>query len=315
MELRQLRYFVAVAEALHFGRAAEKLHISQQSLSAQIKQLENELGTSLFERTTRRVHLTLAGQVLLKEVRVAFNHLAIGVENAQRAGRGEIGRLIVGYHSTTLYNIMPSTVHRFREEYPDMEVVLKEMPPHSIEEGILSGQIDVGFSGFLMTPFSEVAYEIVYRDPLAVALPKGHPLEKCANVPLAALANEPFVMYSQAHKPAAFDQLLELCQNAGFSPRIVQEAESETAVLSLVATGVGVAIATMSLQSIRSDQVVYRPLVDPSIDIKFVIIWKHDNLSPLVKSFVQTAQEFMETESAHGVHESRGDRGDNSSTY
>src|SRR5262249_39650286 len=155
--LRQLRYFVAVAEELHFARAAQRLHIAQQSLSFQIKQLEDELGTPLFERTTRHVELTVAGRVFLKEVQSVFDPLQRGIETARPAGRGEVGRLVLGYVSTTLYNIMPPTVRLFRERYPDVEVVLREMIPPALEEHILAGDIDAGLSGNSGERFADLA--------------------------------------------------------------------------------------------------------------------------------------------------------------
>ena len=291
MELRQLRYFVAVAEELHFARAAQQLHLSQQALSFQIKQLEAEVGAVLFERTTRRVELTAAGQALLKEVRIAFEHLQSGIQTAQRAGRGDVGRLVVGYISTTLYNIMPPIVRVFRQRYPEVEVVLQEVVPPALEEGILSGEIDAGLSGLLRKPAPDLACEILYRDTVAVALPKGHPLELCDSIPLTALAHEPFVMYSRVHKKQSFEQIVALCNSRGFSPHIVQEAASESAVIGLVAGGVGIAIVVNSLHNVRADEVSYRSLVDPVFEANFGIVWRCNNPSPLVKAFVQTAQE------------------------
>jgi DNA-binding transcriptional LysR family regulator len=291
MELRQLRYFLTVAEELHFARAAERLHIAQQSLSFQIKQLEDELGTVLFDRTTRRVELTAAGQAFLKEVDLIFDHLQRAVEDARKAGRGEVGRLVVGYHSTTLYNIMPSVMRLFRERFPDVEVMLQEIISPSLEESLLSGDVDIGLSGLSGIHTAGLDYEILYRDTVAVALPKGHSLEACADIRLTALANEPFVMYSRVQKKQAFDQIIALCQGGGFSPQIVQEAATESAVISLVAGGIGIAIVVKSLQHVRGDEVSYRRLVDPVVEENFGVVWKHNNSSPLVKAFVQTAQE------------------------
>jgi DNA-binding transcriptional LysR family regulator len=170
MELRQLRYFVTVAEELHFARAAERLHIAQQSLSFQIKQLEQELGTALFERTTRHVELTAAGHAFLKEIEIVFEHLQKAAEQARKAGRGEAGRLVVGYHSMTLYNIMPSTIRRFRERFPDVELVLQEIIQPALEEYILSGEVDTGLAGFSGREVAGLAYAILYRDTVAVPM-------------------------------------------------------------------------------------------------------------------------------------------------
>ncbi len=296
MELRQLRYFVAVAQELHFARAAQRLHLSQQALSFQIKQLEDELGTALFERTTRRVELTPAGQAFLNEVELALEHLQSGIQTAQRAGRGELGQLRVGYLSMTLYNIMPSTVRVFRERYPEVEVVLHEMVPPTLEEGILSGEIDAGLSGLSGKHYPDLDYEILYRDTVAVALPKGHPLEACKGIPLAALANEPFVMYSRLQKKHSFDQIIALCQQAGFSPHIVQEVATEQAVISLVAAGAGIALVVSSLHTVRADEVTYRCLIDPVIEANYGTVWRRDNRSLVVKAFVQTAHDVAQVE-------------------
>jgi DNA-binding transcriptional LysR family regulator len=288
MELRQLRYFVTVAEELHFARAAARLHIAQQSLSFQIKQLEQELDTTLFERTTRRVELTAAGRAFLHELELVFDHLQRGVEQARRAGRGEVGRLVVGYHSITLYNIMPSAVRIFRERYPDVELVLQEMISPALEEAIESGAVDIGLAGLSGTSARVLDYEILYRDTVAVALPKGHSLERCTSIPLAALADEGFVMYSRVHKKQAFDEIIALCQSRGFSPHIVQEAATESAVISLVAGGIGVAIVVNSLERVRADEVSYRTLVEPLVEANYGVVWKRQNRSPIVQAFVET---------------------------
>ncbi len=294
MELRQLRYFLAIAEELHFARAAGRLHIAQQSLSFQIKQLEQELGTQLFERTTRRVELTDAGHAFLKEVKAGFDHLQKAVEDARKAGRGEAGCLVVGYHSIALLNILPSIVRRFRERFPDVELVLREMMRPALEERILSGEVAAGLVGLSGILAAGIAHEILYRDVVAVALPKGHPLEACDEIPWKALVNEPFVMYSRTQKKESFDLIIALCQRSGFSPHIVQEAASESAVISLVAGGIGVAIVIMSLQNVRADEVSYRRLVDPITEANYGIIWKDRDPSPLVKALIRTAKELYE---------------------
>lgn len=291
MELRQLRYFVTVAEELHFARGAERLHIAQQSLSFQIKQLEEELGTALFERTTRRVELTAAGSAFLKEIEIVFEHLQKAVERARMAGRGELGQLVVGYHSTTLYNILPSAMRLFRERFPNVSVKLQEITSPGLEESILSGDIDIGLSSISGIQVTGLEYEILYRDTVAVALPKGHRLEACDQIPLAALATESFVMYSRTQKKQAFDQIIALCQSCGFSPHIVQEAATESAIISLVAGGIGIAIVVKSLENVRGDDVSYRRLVDPVLEVNFGVAWKHNNRSPLVQAFVELAQD------------------------
>ncbi len=255
MELRQLRYFLMVAETLHFGRAAEQLHISQQPLSFQIKQLEDELGVKLFKRTTRSVALTPAGEALLADVRAGLGRIARGVELAQRIARGEVGKLYIGYTSGTLYNVMPPIVHRFRERFPKVEVVLLELEPPTLENQILSEDIDIGIVMSIGAKVPGLAYETLFHEPLAVAMSKGHPLAQRATIDLQELADEPFVFYARSAHRQVFDEFIAFCHLAGFSPNIVQEAAAESAVTGLVAAGLGVTLVAASHSCVRPDEV------------------------------------------------------------
>ena len=290
MELRHLRYFVAVAEELHFARAAERLHMAQQPLSFQIKQLEEELGVTLFRRTTRRVELTDAGRALLAEVYVALAHLRQGVETARRMERGETGSLVIGYVSIALYNLMPGAVRLFRERFPDVQITLHELCSPDLEEQLLQGAFDVGLVMQGM-PFPELAYETVLREQATVAIPKNHPLGGQAPIPLRALASEPFVMYEHTERSWLHDQIIALCQAAGFSPHIVQEAASEQAIIGLVAAGVGVSLVSSCLSGLRTHEVTYRPLIDPAVSVEYAVVWKRENPSPFVKAFLNIARE------------------------
>jgi DNA-binding transcriptional LysR family regulator len=291
MELRQLRYFMMVAEELHFARAAERLHMAQQPLSFQIKQLEEELGSLLFKRTTRHVELTEFGKIFLKEVRLAFRHLDEGIEAAQRAQRGEIGRLVVGYISTTLYSILPATVRLFRERFPDVEVVLQEMVSPSLEQQIGEGLIDVGW---LLAPsegdIPALEVETVACDVMMAALPFDHPLAEHETLSLLALSNEPFIMFSRKSKPQAYDQMIALCHAAGFSPHIAQEVANEPALMGLVAAGIGITLTTGNLQKVRNEEIAYR-IIDPPRYVKIIVAWKPGTLSPQVQALLSIARE------------------------
>lgn len=289
MELRQLRYFVAVAEDLHFARAAERLHIAQQSLSVQIKTLEDELGTPLLARTTRRVELTPAGAAFLEEIRAGLDQIERAAETARRAGRGQIGRLTVGYVSTALYNVLPPTVRLFRERCPEVEIALQEMLPSLLDAGIRSGKVDAGFVGLSDGPAQGLSSVVLCRDRVMVAVPRGHPLEARAGIRATDLAGLPFVMYSRIHKREAFDRIIAICQSYGFSPNIAQEAGSEAAVLGLVAAGVGVAVVVESLCNVRAGEVSYLPLTDPVVEAEFAVTWNDEAASPLVRALVQAA--------------------------
>ncbi|HEY3994176.1 MAG TPA: LysR family transcriptional regulator [Ktedonobacteraceae bacterium] len=290
LELRHLRYFVAVAEELHFARAAERLHMTQQPLSFQIKQLEEELGVTLFRRTTRRVELTDAGSALLTEVYAALAHLRQGIETARRAERGETGSLVIGYVSIALYNLVPPAVRLFRERFPDVQVTLRELCSPDLEEQLLEGAFDVGFAVRGMH-VPELIYETVLCERATVAVPKNHPLGKQAQVPLCALAAEPFVMYERTQRSLIHDMVIAMCLQAGFSPNIVQEAASEQAVIGLVAAGVGVSLVSACLSGLRTDEVTYRPLIDPATSVEYAIVWKKENPSPFVKAFLNVARD------------------------
>ncbi|GHO83958.1 LysR substrate-binding domain-containing protein [Dictyobacter formicarum] len=290
MELRHLRYFVAVAEELHFARAAERLHMAQQPLSFQIKQLEEELGVTLFRRTTRRVELTDAGRALLTEVYAALAHLRQGVETARRVERGETGSLVIGYASMALYNLVPPAVHLFRERFPDVQVTLRELCSPDLEEQLLEGAFDVGLAIQGMHD-PELIYETVLREQATVAIPKNHPLGRQAQIPLRALASEPFVMYERTQRSLIHNQIMAMCREAGFSPNVVQEAASEQAVIGLVAAGVGVSLVSACMSGLRTDEVAYRPLIDPETSVEYAVVWKRENSSPFVKAFLNIARD------------------------
>lgn len=295
MELRHLHYFVAVAEELHFARAAERLHMAQQPLSFQIKQLEEELGVTLFRRTTRRVELTDAGRALLTEVYAALDHLRLGVETAKRTQRGEIGSLVIGYVSITLYHLLPGAVRLFHERFPAVHVTLREWCSPDLEEHLLEGGCDVGLTLRGMH-FPELTYETVLSEQAMVALPKHHPLAAQAQIPLRALASEAFVMYE--HTQLVYNQVMTMCLQAGFRPTVIQEAASEQAVIGLVAAGVGIALVSACLSGLRTDEVAYQPLVEPSTSVEYAVVWKRGDSSPIVQAFLNSVREIAQREPA-----------------
>lgn len=291
MELRQLHYFLKVAETLHFGRAAEQLHIAQQPLSFQIKQLEDELGVKLFERTTRSVALTPAGEAMLAEVRAGLNRIDRGVDLAQRIARGEHGKLIIGYTINTLCNVMPPIIRQFRERFPDIELVLFELTPPALERQLLNEDIDIGIVSSIGMIMSGLAHERIYQDKGVVALPKNHPLAHQGTISLRELAGKSFVMYARGLHRELFDDLISLCRLAGFSPTIVQEAANEAALISLVAAGLGVALVSSSLRNLLTEEVVYCPLVEPLVRIEVALEWKEDRHLPWLQELRQIAQD------------------------
>ncbi|MCW5834377.1 MAG: LysR family transcriptional regulator [Labilithrix sp.] len=289
MELRHLRYFVAVAEELHFGRAAEKMKIAQPPLSRQIQALEGELEVALFDRSRRKVELTVAGATLLEHARRVFEAVELAKRETGRAGRGERGRIAIGYPSSLAYSGLPELLRTFRARFPDVEVALSELGPQAQIDALRAGRLDVGF---VRAPLEEpgLASLLVRREPLVVALPAEHPAAVRARIPLSVLAEEPFVSFPRSRAPALFDQLMRLCHDAGFTPRIVQEAP-QLDLVSLVSAGFGVAIVPSSVRHVRRAGVAYRWIVGrPKTDLR--VAWKKENVSPVVRGLVEVVRRF-----------------------
>ncbi|WP_437945783.1 LysR substrate-binding domain-containing protein [Sorangium sp. So ce296] len=283
MDLRHLRYFTAVAEERHFGRAAQRLGIAQPPLSRQIQDLESELGFSLFDRSRRRVELTPAGAVFLAHVRRVFDALDLAVHEARRASVGETGRLVVGYLSSLAYSGITELVRAFRTDFPSVELALREMPPQEQIDALKDGRIDVGF---VRAPLNDprLASECVRREPLLVALPADHPLAGRRRIPLELLSREPFVVFPRQRGSAFFDLVVGLCREAGFTPRVVQEA-LHLDILSLVAAGFGVSILPESIKNIRRGGLALRPIVGaPVTDL--LLAWRADDASPTLGQFL-----------------------------
>jgi DNA-binding transcriptional LysR family regulator len=288
MEFRHLRSFVAVAEELHFGRAAARVHIVQPALSRQIRALEDEIGIRLFERDRRRVALTPAGTAFLDEARSLLEHADRAVEAARRADRGELGSLRIAYVPAMVSTGLPEIVRSFRQRYPGVDVRLQEMTPATQVEALLGERVDVGF---VRGPIHEpaLATQTVLEEPLVAALPSGHRLGSHKRLRLATLADEPFVLQARSAGPGSHDHILAVCQSAGFSPRVVQEG-SQAEVASLVASGAGVAIVPASLRAIRRAGVLYRPLHERPMT-QLEMAWRKDAASPVLRAFLAEVQQ------------------------
>lgn len=294
MELRHLRYFITVAEELHFSRAAERLQIAQPPLSQQIRSLEEELGVQLFKRTKRRVQLTDAGQIFLEEVRRALTQVDQAVRAAQRASRGEIGRLAVGVNGSATHSFLPKIFRVFRERFPCVELVLHELASHQQVQGISDNRIDVGFLWLPNVDDSALSFMSIWREPLVVALPETHPLADLSEIPLPALIGEPFVLPPRQLGPGFYSQIITLCQQAGFNPKVVQEAMLMQTIVSLVAGGVGVALVPASLQNLQKVGVVYKDLQGQSLELEMAAVWRQDNSSQVLQEFLKVVKEIAD---------------------
>lgn len=285
-----LRYFVAVAEELHFGRAAARLSMAQQPLSRQIQRLESEVGVRLFKRTTRRVTLTPAGEVFLEETRKTLDALDRAVGEARRAERGEVGTLRVGYTATALYNLLPEVVRSFRESFPGVRLDLSEMGSAELEGAILAGDVQAAFLyGFAGGAGVE---SVVLRDErIVAALPEDHPMAGRDAVCLRELAEEPFVFYPRHRGPGLYDRLIGFCREAGFSPEVAQEAAQEHTVVGLVASGVGVALVFDCMKKLGRSGVVYLPIADVDASVELGLLWRADDPSPSLRAFVDLTRD------------------------
>ncbi len=290
MELRHLRYFVTVAEELHFGRAATRLAIVQPSLSQQIRQLEDELGFPLLYRTKRSVELTDAGKVFLAEARQVLAQVREAKRAAQRAYRGEVGRLVVGYISSSTYDLLPLMLRVYRERYPAVEVALRELTTQEQLRALEEEYIQVGL---LRLPISAplVHVEVVRREPIVCVLPEEHPLTMHERIAVSLLANEPFVLQASQRGAGYSVQLLQLCLSSGFSPNVIQEVTEMHTIVSLVAAGMGVSLVPLSARNIRSQGVVYRELEGTATLTEMAVAWRHDTQSALVQNFLLVARE------------------------
>jgi DNA-binding transcriptional LysR family regulator len=291
MELRHLRYFVAVAEELHFTRAAQRLHLGQPPLSAQIQALEREVGAQLLERTKRSVRLTDAGKLFLDDARRILALSEQAGENARRASRGEIGELRVGFTSSMPFSeILPRVVNLYRQRYPQVKLSLQEMPTMRQIEAIASHVLDVGF---IRTPDLEVDTSVdlttLRHDPLVIVLPTSHRLAQRKTVRIEDLRDEPFVAYSRNVGAGLHAQVAELCREAGFELNIGQEVREAAIIIGLVAAGCGISVLPESFQCIKMSGVCYRVIEDRSATTALMLARRKGESSTLVDSFLALA--------------------------
>ncbi len=285
MELRHLRCLVAVADELHFGRAAVRLNLSQPPVSQAIKELEAELGVRLFERSSRRISLTPAGTDALADARAVLARTEALRGRGRQAALGQGGRLALGFISLAAYSYLPEVLRRFTADFPQVRLALHESTTDQMPADLESGALDVAcLFASPMLP-AQLAYQATNRDPLIVALPAGHALAALDRVPLGRLAGEQFLAFERHHGPLMFDAMVSACMRHGFSPRIFPARQMHT-IVSLVSGGIGVALVPACLQVLHRQGVVYRPLADEDTPVEHGAAWRRDEASPLVRQFV-----------------------------
>jgi DNA-binding transcriptional LysR family regulator len=288
IELRHLRYFLAVAETLHFGRAAKKLGMAQPPLSQQIRRLEEMLGTPLFERTTRGVALTAAGAMLRERAQSTMTRLEDDLEQTRRVARGEEGRLTVSFSGSVIFTELPAAIQHYRQAYPRVEVRLREMWTSEQLPALADGSIDVGFlRDGERRP--ELALMPLLREPFYAALPGDHKLRRHRTIDVASLQDEPFVLFSRRHGNLAYERTTRCCLDAGFQPRIVQEAPQFPTLIRLVAAGLGVSLVPACVATVPFPGAIYRPVRSKrwtSVDIGTRV----DGVSATAVAFVETVR-------------------------
>jgi DNA-binding transcriptional LysR family regulator len=287
-----LRYFVAVAETLHFGRAAERLHIAQPPLSQQIRRLEDELGVQLFQRTNRRVEVTEAGRLFLVEAARTLAQADRAAWVAVRAHRGELGRLVIGYMASAELSVFPRVLPAFRERYPDVKLTLQILAPREQLQRLRSGRLHVGF---VRLPLSDRTLAIVpiWREPLVAVLPERHALARRPTVSLRELRDESFVIFPRRHAPGYYDSLMAIFRRADLAPKLVQESEKLQTILSLVAMGRGVALMPKCVTVLARTGIVCRPLQPRVPDTELGLVYDPANRSALVQTFVGLAKDIL----------------------
>jgi DNA-binding transcriptional LysR family regulator len=288
MELRHLRYFVAIGEEQHYGRAARRLRVAQPALSRQIQDLEEELGFDLFDRLPRGVKLSSAGKLFLEDVRRILLEISDAAASAGRVASGRSGTLRVGFTENSCWRgVVPESFRRFRELQPDAELQLR--PSASVEqiEAIRSGRLDAGFLNFMPKSDPELDQLLVAIQRVELAAPKGHPLTRLKKLRLRDLTDVPFVWFPRWSSPAFYDRMMHECYRGGLkSPRVVQEGLNEATILSVVSSGLGVGWVLGTARWRCPETVVVLPVSDLNMPLTLALAWRRDNTSPLLANFV-----------------------------
>lgn len=289
IELRHLTYFRTVAETLHFGRAAKLLHISQPPLTRQIAALERELGVQLFDRSTRNVQLTEAGQGFYVDTTEIFNALARARRNAVSTGAGRSGALLVGFMMSSAYNILPSVTRHYSAAYPEVDMRLTEYIPNLLAVDVKDGKADVGIM-YRPEDCTGLDSRTIYSEALVAVLPRDHRLAGRKSIGAKDLADESFISIPRAIAPVVYDLIVATCIASGFRPRIKMETNLQQTIVNLVGEGLGVAMVPSSMQAMHLDRTVFIPMRDAPV-VQVAVIWNKDNRNPCVRTFVETAEQ------------------------
>jgi DNA-binding transcriptional LysR family regulator len=294
IELRHLRYFVAVAEELHFGRAAQRLHLAQPPLSQQIRKLEEILGYALFTRTSRSVRLTSAGEVFLERARRTLRNVQEDLDEARSIGRGEVGFLRVGFIGSSMLTPLPAVLGQYRRKYPKVHLQLSENFTSNLIQSLSKNALDAGFlrDG---DPTDGLIIEPLFSEPFVAVLPSNHPLTKRKLISAADLRDEPFVFFTPTAGVLAYQKPISLCEEHGFRPRVVQEAPQWLTILRLVGAGLGVSIAPACVTQIATSDIACRSLRGAKVQSNIELAYRATDNRAIVKAFVHIAKASFRT--------------------
>ncbi|MGH6859537.1 MAG: LysR substrate-binding domain-containing protein [Phyllobacterium sp.] len=296
IELRHLRYFLAIAEEMSFARAAERLNIAQPGLSQQIKILEHLLEVRLFDRSRRKLRFTLAGELFYEETRKILAQFEVATQTVRRAARGEVGRLVVGYVGSAAYTgMLTRVIGEFRKNHPAVDVDISELEMLRQLDAIADGRMDVGFiRPPAPLPRNVSSIPILYED-LIVALPASHPLASQSAISLTDLAGEEFIIPEHPSQVSFHHHTTIACQGAGFEPRFGPKGRDFMTIASMVSVGLGVALVPQSIQCIQLPSITYRPMQDTSAKAELAVAFRRGDQSPVVRTFVSVARRYIQS--------------------
>jgi DNA-binding transcriptional LysR family regulator len=290
MELRHIRYFLAVAEEQNFTRAAARVGIGQPPLSQQIKDLETEVGAPLFHRIPQGAELTEAGRAFLENVRVIPVQAERATRAAQRAARGEIGSLRVGFVGSAPFNrVMPATIRSFRRAYPDVEMSFEESNAMRLIAGLKDGELDAAFFRFNESPSDDLQVRLLSEERMVVALPATHPAAKSVEIDLVRLRNDALILIPRDVGPSLFDTVMLACRQAGFEPILGQSAPQLSSVVSLVAAELGFSMVPESMRQLQLTGVTYREVTGDAPLTRLALAYRRGETSKIVRNFVDLA--------------------------
>ncbi|MGC1516060.1 MAG: LysR family transcriptional regulator [Maribacter sp.] len=286
LELRHFTYFLAVAEELHFRKAAEKLFISQPGLSRQIKQMEEFLETRLFERNKKKVSLTPAGHYLKEETKFIFSHLEKVGRQLQLIGEGNSGELRIGFLGSAMQAVIPNLLLKLKDSYPKVKTSLEELSNTAQVDAVLKNELDIGFVRVARVP-STLQMQTVFKDTFSVVLPENHAIQRDGFEGVHQFENDDFILFSQAYSPFYYDTIMSICQDAGFVPKISHKSVHAHTIFKLVENHMGIAIVPTALQKGFDMRVRFIELKEIPQRAELSVIWKKEHTNPVLKNCME----------------------------